>query len=163
MRLGRLAAALLLAVLLLASCSGSPQPYAELRQAEREEVPGTWGLVLSPPPSDLAPAISPRRAERLAIRVRTDGDVFATLATVPAAFVGTQADAPAWVVFARDLCFASSKGELVSSSRRDPNDVERCSDANLWIELVDPATGESLASASGYDLSERWLPAQAGG
>ena len=152
----RIAAVSLL--LLIAACSGGSPPYPDLRQRAEEEVPGTWGLILRPPPADLDPAIGPRRAAALAIRVQTDGEVFATLATVPRSFTGGQQDRAAWVVFARDLCFARSKGDLVSSSRRDPEDVERCSDANLWIEIVDPATGESLASASGYDETERWLP-----
>jgi hypothetical protein len=78
---------------------------------------------------------------------------------VPRSFTGDGQDRAAWVVFARNLCFAASKGELVSSSRRDPEDVERCSDANLWIEMVDPMTGESISSTSGYDLTGRWMPA----
>lgn len=149
---------LLTALLALAACSGAPPTYPELRQSVQEEVPGTWGLVLRPPPEDLDPAISPREAARLAIRVPTPGEVFQTLAIVPRSFTGDEEDRPAWVVFARNLCFAQSKGDLVSSSRRDPEDVERCSDANLWIEMIDPMTGESLSSLGGYDGSEDWLP-----
>ena len=155
--------ALVLALLILAGCSSTPPSYPDLRQAAEEEVPGTWGLVLRPPPDDLDPAIAPGEAARLAIRVRTEGEVFHTLAMVPRSFTGDEQDRPAWVVFARNLCFAQSKGDLVSSSRRDPEDVERCSDANLWIEMIDPMTGESLASTSGYDETERWLPAMGTG
>jgi hypothetical protein len=152
---------LLLAIVvaaLLVAC-GSQQPYGSLRQATDEEVPGSWGLVLSPPPDDLAPSVTPQRARRLAIRVEARGEVFETLANVPGAYVGAASDRPAWVVFARDLCFAQSKGDLVSSSRRDPNDVERCSDRNIWVEVIDPMTGESLASLGAYDDSGRWTPA----
>jgi hypothetical protein len=146
-------------LLVLAGCSSAPSSYPELRQATEEQVPGTWGLVLRPPPEDLDPAIGPREARRLAIRVQTQGEVFQTLAVVPSSFTGDDEDRAAWVVVARNLCFASSKGDLVSSSRRDPADVERCGDANLWIEIVDPMTGESLSSTSGYDQTERWVPA----
>lgn len=151
--------ALAFALLVLAACSSEPASYPELRQSVEEEVPGTWGLVLRPPPEDLEPAVAPRQARRLAIRIETEGEIFQTLAMVPRSFTGDEQDRAAWVVFARNLCFADSKGDLVSSSRRDPEDVERCSDANLWIEMVDPVTGESLASTSGYDESEDWLPA----
>ena len=143
---------------LLVAC-GAPAPYASLRQTAEQEVPGSWGLVLSPPPSDLAPAITPERARHLAIRIHTDGAIFEPLANVPGSFVGASSARPAWVVFARDLCFAQSKGDLVSSSRRDPRDVERCSDRNLWVTVIDPMTGESLSSLGAYDDSGRWSPA----
>jgi len=155
--------AVALALLVLAACSSAPPSYPDLRQAAEEEVPGTWGLVLRPPPGDLDPVIAPREARRLAIRVQTEGELFETLAVVPRSFTGDEQDRAAWVVFARNLCFAQSKGDLVSSSRRDPEDVERCSDANLWIEMIDPMTGESLASTSGYDESEGWVPAMGSG
>jgi hypothetical protein len=150
--------AVALVFLVAAACSGGPASYADQRQAAVEEVPGSWGLVLRPPPRELDPAIAPRQARRLAIRVEAHGEVFQTLATVPRSFTGDERDRAAWVVFARNLCFAQSKGDLVSSARRDPEDVERCSDANLWVEMVDPMTGESLSSTSAYDLTERWLP-----
>ena len=155
--------AVALALLVLAACSSAPPSYPDFRQAAEEEVPGTWGLVLRPPPEDLDPAIGPREARKLAIRIRTEGEIFETLAMVPRSFTGDEQDRPAWVVFARNLCFAQSKGDLVSSSRRDPEDVERCSDANLWIEMIDPMTGESLASLGGYDETERWVPAMGTG
>ena len=79
---------------------------------------------------------------------------------VPGSFVGARTETAAWVVFARDLCFAQSKGDLVSSSRRDPNDVQRCSDRNLWVTMVDPMTGKSLASLGAYDETGRWVPAR---
>jgi hypothetical protein len=151
--------AVALALLVLAACSSAPPSYPDLRLSAEEEVPGTWGLVLRPPPEDLDPAIAPRKARRLAIRIETEGELFETLAVVPRSFTGDEQDRAAWVVFARSLCFAQSKGDLVSSSRRDPQDVERCSDANLWVEMIDPMTGESLASTSGYDETERWVPA----
>lgn len=149
----------LLAVLsfIAATCSGEPA-YGRLRQRAEEEVPGTWGLTLKPPPGDLDPAIGPRRATALAFRVEPDGEVFETLALVPGSFVGSADDMVAWVVFARNICFAQSKGDLVSSSRRDPEDVERCSESNVWVEMIDPMTGESLASLGAYDESGQWLP-----
>jgi hypothetical protein len=149
----------LLAVLsfIAATCSGEPA-YGRLRQRAEEEVPGTWGLTLKPPPGDLDPAIGPRRATALAFRVEPDAEVFETLALVPGSFVGSADDMVAWVIFARNICFAQSKGDLVSSSRRDPEDVERCSESNVWVEMIDPMTGESLASLGAYDESGQWLP-----
>lgn len=123
-------------------------------------MPGTWGLVLKPPPGDLEPRVTPARARAIALREDPPGEVVETLALVPGSFVGARQDTAAWVVLARDLCFAQSKGDLVSSSRRDPNDVERCSDRNLWVTLVDPMTGDSLASLGAYDDTGRWAPAR---
>jgi hypothetical protein len=153
----RVAAAVCLVALSVA-CAGEPR-YASQRQAVAEEVPGSWGLVLRPPPDDLEPRISPDRARELALRVEAPDEVLATLALVSGAFVGERVDTPAWVVMARHLCFAQSKGDLVSSARRDPQDVERCSERNLWVEILDPMTGESLASLGAYDTSGRWTPA----
>jgi hypothetical protein len=151
----------IVAATVLVAC-GSDQSYRSLRQAAEQEVPGSWGLVLSPPSDDLVPAITPEHARRVAIRVEAPGEVFETLANVPGVFAGAPDPQPAWVVFARDLCFAQSKGDLVSSSRRDPNDVERCSDRNIWVEVIDPMTGESLASLGAYDDTGRWTPARGG-
>jgi hypothetical protein len=139
------------------SCSGEPA-FARLRQRVQEEVPGTWGLRLEPPPGDLDPVIGPRRAVALAFRVEPEGEVFETLALVPGSFVGSADEIVAWVVFARNVCFAQSKGDLVSSSRRNPQDVERCSTNNLWVEMIDPMSGESLASLGAYDESGQWRP-----
>jgi hypothetical protein len=150
--LGLLAAA-------LGACDGGTPSYPELRQAAEQEVPGSWGLVLKPPPGDLDPTISPQRARELALVVPGPGEVFETLALVPGRFVGESAETAAWVVMARDLCFAQSKGDLVSSSRRDPEDVERCSERNIWVEMIDPMTGDSLASLGAYDDTATWVPA----
>jgi hypothetical protein len=159
MRLVRLVCLLAALGSIAASCTGEPA-YPRLRQVAEEEVPGTWGFVLRPPPGDLDPAVGPLRAVRLALRVEPSGEVFQTLALVPGSIVGRGEEAPAWVVFARDLCFAQSKGDLVSSSRRDPQNVERCSARNMWVEEIDPMTGESLASLGAYDETGRWLPAR---
>ena len=149
----------LLSVVLVAfvACAGEA-PYAALRQATEEEVPGSWGLVLTPP-GDVGDVIAPERAVALALRVETPGEVVQTLATVPGHVVGERDGVTAWVVIARNLCFARSKGDLVSSARRDPEDVERCSDRNLWVEILDASTGESLASLGAYDETGRWSPA----
>lgn len=160
MRLARLLIVAAAAVLVVASCS-EPPSYGGLRQSAEEEVPGSWGLVLKPPPGDLEPAIGPRRAVRIALRMRAPGEVLETLALVPGSFVGADADVPAWVVLVRNLCFAQNKGDVVSSSRRDPEDVERCNERNLWVEMIDPSTGESLASLGAYDESGSWEPARA--
>jgi hypothetical protein len=143
-----------------AACGGGAPTFAALRQSTVEEVPGTWGLVLRPPPTDLAPKVTPARARAIAFAQRPPGQVLETLALVPGSFVGTRHESPAWVVFARDLCYAQSKGDLVSSSRRDPNDVRRCSDRNLWVTMIDPASGQRLSSVGAYDTTGRWTPAR---
>jgi hypothetical protein len=157
---GRTSLALLVALATVAvACGGGPSSYAELRQAAEEEIPGSWGVVLKPPPDDLEPAIGPTDARAAALRIEPPGEVLETLALVPGSAVGVRDDVAAWVVMARDLCFASSKGDLVSSARRDPEDVERCSERNLWVTLVDPMTGERLASLGAYDATGSWVPA----
>jgi hypothetical protein len=146
---------------MLAACGAEPR-YPSLRQTTEEEVPGSWGLILRPAPDDLDPAISPKRAIDIALRADPPEEgVFQTLALVDGGSLGYgDEELPAWVVFARNLCFAESKGDLVSSSRRDPEDVERCSERNLWVEVIDPMSGESLASLGAYDETGTWLPAR---
>jgi hypothetical protein len=163
----RASAGALLVVVWLMACSGSPTPYAAYRQTSAQEVPGTWGLTLAPP-GDGEIRISPERAVKIAMWGGTPpGAVLESLATVPSSWVSTDghrgADPTAWVVVIRNLCFASQKGELVSSSRRDPRNVERCDEHDLWATVIDPRTGTTLSSTSGYDLSGRWAPAVGAG
>ena len=147
----------------LTACASQPAPYPAMRQTREQEVPGTFGFRLRPP-GDAEVEVSPERAVGIAMRGgEAPGKALVSLATVDGAFVA-RADRPAgdvtaWVVAIRNLCFASQKGDLVSSSRRDPEDVERCGDANLWITVVDPSTGETLSAVSGYDAGLTWEPA----
>jgi hypothetical protein len=149
----------LLAVVCLAvgvSCSHGPDTFGALRQATVEAVPGTLGYQLEPV-GDFRPQIAPD-ADYAALTRRTDGPVMVTLATVHDIDYGTRWG-PAWVFFARDMCFATSKGDLVSPTRsgNDP-----CSDANMWVQVIDANDGASLGSFSAYDGSERWAPSRAG-
>ena len=147
-----MAACLVVAV----SCSHGPDTFAALRQATVEAVPGTLGYELEPV-GDFRPEIAPD-ADYSALARRTDGAVMVTLATVHDIDYGTSWG-PAWVFFARDVCYATSKGDLVSPTRsgNDP-----CSDANMWVQVIDASSGASLGSFSAYDGSGRWLPDHAG-
>lgn len=145
--------------------------FASARQAREQEIPGTWGLVLRPPAPDFTPDVTPQRAWDLAVPAGAvpPGEVLRTLALVPRSFVETASGpaaregVPAWVFVFRHLCFAAAKGELVSSSRRDPSKVPpRCTESNLWVEVIDARTGR-MGSVSGYDGSGAWTPALAGG
>jgi hypothetical protein len=138
------------------SCSHGPDTFGALRQATVEAVPGTLGYQLEPV-GDFRPEIAPD-ADYAALTERTDGRVMVTLATVHDIDYGTRWG-PAWVFFARDMCFATSKGDLVSPGRsgNDP-----CSDANMWVQVIDANSGASLGSFSAYDGSERWTPSRAG-
>jgi len=138
------------------SCSHAPDTFAALRQATIEAVPGTLGYELLPV-GDFRPEIAPNE-DYAALTGRTDGTVMVTLATVHDIDYGTRWG-PAWVFFARDVCYATSKGDLVSPGRsgNDP-----CSDANMWVQVIDANSGATLGSFSAYDGSERWAPDRSG-
>jgi len=134
-----------------------PPSYAALRQAKEETIPGTWGVILEPPPADLEPSLGPAKAFDIAAAGDTPEKVTRSLALVRDEGNGIEGR-PAWVFIARDLCFLSNKGELVASSRR-PVEPERCTDKNLAIEAIDAKTGEPFMVTSGYDETERWATA----
>jgi hypothetical protein len=133
--------------------------YASLRQAAAESIPGTLGVRLEAPPETFTPAIAPAHAARLGARGASHAEAILTLAVVRDEFSApSSTDArPAWVVITRAQCFASFKGELVAASRH-PEKQGRCTRANLWIEVVDAASGERLYGLRGYDESKRWEP-----
>lgn len=133
--------------------------YASLRQAATESIPGTLGVRLEPPPNGFTPAISAARAARLGARGASHAKATLTLAVVRDEFSAPSntATRPAWVVITRAQCFASFKGELVASSRH-PEKQGQCTRANLWIEVIDAASGERLYGLRGYDESKRWSP-----
>jgi hypothetical protein len=139
----------------------APAPtFPTLRQAQVEEVPGTFGLVLRPPPSSFNPNISPVQALQIASQgQKAPGPVFLTLASVPGMYTGQAIDTPMWVIIVRNLCYPSQKGELVSSSRRKPqNRVSNCSMRNLWIQVEDPTTGKRVSVVAGFDPTANWQP-----
>jgi hypothetical protein len=134
--------------------------FPTLRQVRVEEVPGTFGLVLRPPPSSFDPKVSPAQALQIASQgQKAPGPVFLTLASVPGMYTGQTSDAPMWVIIVRNLCYPSQKGELVSSSRRKPqNRVSNCSMRNLWIQVEDPTTGKRISVVAGFDPTATWQP-----
>jgi hypothetical protein len=150
----RLALALL--VVTTVSCSHAPDRFEPLRQATVEAVPGTLSYELEPV-GDYRPAVAPD-ADYSALAQRTPGTVTVTLATVHDTDFGTRWG-PAWVFFARDVCFATSKGDVVSPARSG-NDA--CTDANMWVQAIDATSGAPLGSFTAYDGSERWTPQREG-
>jgi hypothetical protein len=139
-----------------ASCSHGPDTFAPLRQAAVEAVPGTLSYELEPV-GDYRPQVGPD-AEYTALAGRTPGTVTVTLATVHDTDFGTRWG-PAWVFFARDVCFATSKGDVVSPAR---SGNEACTDANMWVQVIDATSGTTLGSFTAYDGSERWVPDREG-
>ena len=138
-----------------------PSPtFPTLRQAQVQEIPGTFGLVLRPPPAGFSPKISPAQALQIASQgQKAPGPVFLTLASVPGMYTAQTADSPVWVIIVRNLCYPSQKGELVSSSRRNPkNRVSNCSMRNLWIQVENPTTGKRVSVVSGFDSTANWEP-----
>jgi hypothetical protein len=136
--------------------SAPAEAYASLRQARSETVPGTFGFVLSPPPQEFSPSVSPSQALRAAVPAgqTPPGAVMWTLANVPSLY----ADGPAWVFFFRDLCFVSNKGDIVAPSR-SAGSPPACSVDNLYVEVVDASSGKVVSSETGYDTSSTWAPA----
>ena len=138
--------------------------YAAMRVTRTQEIPGTLGASIDPPPQGFDPAVSPQKAYEVAGGQAVRARATEMLAAIPPATLrSTGGDAkPAWVLVTRSLCFASNKGDLVSSSRRDPSTVTRCTDNNLWVVMVDARTGKLMASLGAYDTTGSWSPALAG-
>jgi hypothetical protein len=138
------------------SCVHGPDTFGPLRQAAAEAIPGTLSYELEPV-GGFRPRVEPG-TEYQALARRTTGTVVITLATVLDTDSGTRWG-PAWVFFARDVCFASSKGDVVSPARsgNDP-----CSDANMLVKVVDATNGASLGSFTAYEGTGRWLPDREG-
>jgi hypothetical protein len=138
---------------------GVEPAFAQFRQSTPEEVPGSFGLILKPPPSEFDPAISPSEAQQVASQGRkAPGPVLLTLASVGGFYTGSSFDTPQWLIIVRNLCYPGQKGELVSGSRHLRQN-DHCSMNNLWIQLVDPTTGDRIAVLRAYDPTAAWLPA----
>ena len=137
-----------------------PDPYADLRQASTQAIPGSLGYELLPPMSDERPTLTPAQVEhRYPAR---GGQVRITFATIRDTLEGTTFG-PGWVLFARGVCLRNAKGELVSAARGG-NGPEKlsCTDSTIWILAVDPKTGDPLVALTGYDPSGTFRPEIAG-
>jgi hypothetical protein len=149
--------AILLATLIAGSaCARETDTYGPLRQRATQPIPGTLSFVLEPV-GDYRPSFDPGAAYENLVE-RAPGGVMITLATVHDTDFGTTWG-PAWVLFARDVCFATSKGDIVSPARsgNDP-----CGDANLWVQAIDAGDGRSLGSFTAYDGTTTWTPDREG-
>jgi hypothetical protein len=137
--------------------------YSSLRLAIEEEIPGSVGFFLHPPPATFRPSISPDRARVIAARgtVRPR-EVLLFLASVPVVAITGRGsgDVTVWVLVARGICYFDNKGDLVSSARSAPaaKELPDCTRKNLSAVLVDATTGKPLAAVRGYDLSGTWRP-----
>jgi hypothetical protein len=132
-------------------------PYAALRQAVEQPVPGTFGYVLGPP-EGVATA-DPNTAYTRLLGAADDRDVALTLATVTNADEGYEWG-PAWVFITHDLCYFTAKGDLVSPGRSGRDDA--CTRRNMLVQVVDAASGDMVAAFPAFDLDLGWLPQREG-
>jgi hypothetical protein len=137
-----------------------PMPYAELRQTTFQEIPGTLGYAIEPPPNDLSPELSPDEVrERYPAGT---GEVQVALASLRDVYEDRVLGS-GWVLVARGVCLRNSKGELVSDARgNDPVDLQ-CTDDQIWVLAVDPSSAEPIAALLGYDEAGTWGPEVEGG
>ncbi len=138
---------------------GRGPTYGEYRQTAQEMVPGTLTLELQPSPEGFRPKITPEDAYKIAWDEPLQGRVHRTLAVVNDTYSGADAR-PDWVFIARNQCYPSAKGDLVSPARSG-SVGEACTDKNLAIVSVDAENGEPALSWVGFDDSESWSPANA--
>ena len=150
----RLAATVALLVLLGSGCTHGPDPYATVRQAREEKIPGTFSYVLRPP-GDIAPTVGPQHAYDGLPGAGTEPDVTVTFAVVLDTDSG-RSWGPAWVFFTRHLCYFSAKGDLVSPGRFGDGDA--CTDQNMFVQVVDVRSGSLVGAFSAYDTTVGWLP-----
>jgi hypothetical protein len=132
-------------------------PYAALRQAVDQPIPGTFGYVLKPP--DDGARADPSQAYTRLLGAGDGRDVALTLATVTNADEGYEWG-PAWVYFTHDLCYFTAKGDLVSPGRSGR--VDACTKQNMLVQVVDAGSGEMVAAFPAFDLERGWLPQREG-
>ncbi len=144
----------------LAARSSRPPSYAELRQTAVQQLPGSLGFEIAPPPDGFEPAVTPERA-RVQGTYGEEAYRTAVLSLATARDVYEGISGPAWVVLTRGICIADFKGELVQASRH-PNRQGICDERNLWFEMIDASTGESLMRTRGYDRDRTFELIRAG-
>jgi len=151
------------ASLWVARGSGAPS-YASFRQARSQEVPGTLGVTLMPPPDGFRPAVTPGEAYRAVVRRPPPGGIVQALAVVSSPYARPSDESPAWVIVGRGVCDASSKGDVVSVGRSDPEAARLpCTDDNLLMAVVDARTGRLVGVYHAYDVTGAWKPARVTG
>lgn len=132
-------------------------PYAPLRQAVRQEIPGTFGYDLLPV-DGFDPEIDPLQAWRGLTGAAGGTHVSVTLAAIEAP--ADDGWGPSWVFFTRDLCYFTAKGDFVSPSRF--GDGDGCTPRNVLVQVVDASTGDFVAVFEAYDADLAWLPDRVG-
>ena len=115
---------------------------------------------IAPPPDGFEPAVTPERA-RVQGTYGEEAYRTAVLSLATARDVYEGISGPAWVVLTRGICIADFKGELVQASRH-PNRQGICDERNLWFEMIDASTGESLMRTRGYDRDRTFELIRAG-
>jgi hypothetical protein len=144
--------------------ASGPPSYASLRQARVQEVPGTLGVTLMPPPDGFRPAVTPRDAYLAVVSRPAPGGIVQTLAVVASPYASSGDEIPAWVIVGRGVCDASSKGDVVSVGRSEPEAGRLpCTDDNLLMAVVDARTGRLVAVYRAYDVTGTWKPARGSG
>ena len=154
----------------LAACGGEPERYTDYRETQTEEIPGSWGLIMSPPDDGYNPHLSPAQVLDRFSGDAPRGGIMLTLANLTSELTpvlkGTPlpvSGEPAWVLLSRGVCFSSEKGALVASARRpDSYNAERCSLKNISVLAVNADTGDFIASERAFDETLEWAPARAG-
>jgi hypothetical protein len=159
-RRGMLAAAVVLVgAVTTIVLSTERDPYAALRQASEQPIPGALGYSLEPPPEDVRPTLGPDEVESR--YPAAGGEVEIAFASIRDT-LEDRSIGPGWVLFARGVCLRNAKGELVSDARgTDPLDLE-CTAATIWVLAVDGSTAEPLLALTGYDEAGTWAPELAG-
>ncbi len=154
----RVSPAIAVVLVAAASCGRDPGPYAPLHQAERQQIPGTFGYDLLPV-DGFTSTIDPVDAWRDLPGADRGLDVSVTLAEVENPAEGV-AWGPSWVYFTSDLCYFTAKGDFVSPARTGEGDG--CTPHNVLVQVVDATTGEFRAVLDAYDADGGWVPSRIG-
>ena len=127
-------------------------PFQELRQASVQEIPGTLGYAVQPPPEGLDPSLTPSDVED---RFPADGgEVQVALASVLDVY-RNEVLGSGWVLVARGVCLRNQKGELVSDARGGGGAL-RCTRDTIWLLGVDAESGEPFVGLAGHDAARTW-------
>jgi hypothetical protein len=97
---------------------------------------------------------------RAVVRRPPPGGIVQALAVVSSPYARPSDASPAWVIVGRGVCDASSKGDVVSVGRSDPEAGRLpCTDDNLLMAVVDARTGRLVGVYHAYDVTGVWKPA----
>jgi hypothetical protein len=137
---------------------GGDDPYRPYRQATEEDIPGTFGYVLSPVGS-FDPDTDPARVYDGLVGASNDRRVWLSLARVRNDTDGFSYG-PSWVFMTRNLCYFTAKGDLVAPARYGDGDA--CTHDNFLVQVVDAETGEFRDAFTAFDSTGGWVPDRLG-